>query len=151
MYIVSCGISRANGNPGLFAWAINGVVHVRETRINQYVQDTMQNLWQSTLTHWGWIRMAAISQTTLSNSFYWMKMFLLWFKFHWSLFLAAQLTTNQYWFRKGLGIEQVTNHYLKQLWPRLLTHKCIYIYIYNVYIYMHVTRPQWIDVKSHDI
>ena len=41
--------------------------------------------WQD-LTHWGRDKMAAISQTTLSNAFSWMKMLEFWLKFHWSLF-----------------------------------------------------------------
>ena len=34
------------------------------------------------LTHWGRDKMAAISQTTLSNAFSWMKMLKFWLKFH---------------------------------------------------------------------
>ena len=44
------------------------------------------------LTHWGWDKMAAISQKTLSNAFSCMKMLKIWLKFHWSLFLRVQLT-----------------------------------------------------------
>ena len=51
------------------------------------------------LTHWGWDKMAAISQTTLSNPFSWMKIFEFRSKFHWSLFLRFQLTIFQHWFR----------------------------------------------------
>ena len=51
------------------------------------------------LTHWGRDKMAAVSQTTLSNAFSWMKMFEFWLKFHWSLFLKVQLTIIQHWFR----------------------------------------------------
>ena len=36
------------------------------------------------LTHRGWDEMAAISLMTFSNSFCWIKIVLLWFKFHWS-------------------------------------------------------------------
>ena len=39
--------------------------------------------------------MAAISQTMFSDAFSWMKSFILWLKFHWSLFLRVQLTINQ--------------------------------------------------------
>ena len=42
------------------------------------------------LTHWGWDKIATISQTTLSNAFSWMKMLEFWLKFHWSLFLRVQ-------------------------------------------------------------
>ena len=51
------------------------------------------------LTYWGRDKMAAISQTTLSNAFSWMKMLEFRLKFHWSLFLRVQLTTFQHWFR----------------------------------------------------
>ena len=40
------------------------------------------------LTHWGQDKMAAISQTTLSDSFSWMKMLKFRLKFHGSLFLS---------------------------------------------------------------
>ena len=51
------------------------------------------------LTHWGREKMAAISQTTFSNAFSWMKMDEFRLKFHWSLFLRCQLTIFQHWFR----------------------------------------------------
>ena len=38
------------------------------------------------LTHWGRDKIAAISQTTFSNAFYWMKMYEFWFRFHRNLF-----------------------------------------------------------------
>ena len=51
------------------------------------------------LTHWGRDKMDAISQTTFSSAFSWMKMFEFRLKFHWSLFLRVQLTIIQHWFR----------------------------------------------------
>ena len=51
------------------------------------------------LTHWGRDKMAAVSQTTLSNAFSWMKMLECRLRFHWSLFLRVQLTIIQHWFR----------------------------------------------------
>ena len=51
------------------------------------------------LTHWGRDKMDAISQTTFSSAFYWMKMYELRLKIHWSLFLRVQLTIFQHWFR----------------------------------------------------
>ena len=51
------------------------------------------------LTHWGRDKIAAISQTTFSNAFSWMKMFEFRLKFHWSLFLRVQLIISQHWFR----------------------------------------------------
>ena len=41
---------------------------------------------------------------------------------YWSLFLRAQLTVSQHWFRLWLGAEQATSHYLNQRWPISLTH-----------------------------
>ena len=58
-----------------------------------------QEMGPQTLTHWGPDKMAAISQTTISNAFSWMKMLEIWYKFHWSLFLRVQLTIFQHWFR----------------------------------------------------
>ena len=69
------------------------------------------------LTHFPLHKMAAISQTTFSHAFSWIKSFVFWFKFHWSLFLRVQLTISQHWFRQWLGVDQATNHYLNQCWP----------------------------------
>ena len=44
------------------------------------------------LTHFPLYKMAAISQTTFSDAFSWMKSFVFWLRFHWSLFLRVQLT-----------------------------------------------------------
>ena len=54
---------------------------------------------QQLLTHWGRDKMDAISQTTCSSAFSWMKMFEFQLIFHWSLFLRVQLTIFQHWFR----------------------------------------------------
>ena len=43
-------------------------------------------------------QMNAISQTTFSNAFSWIKMFEFRLKFHWSLFSMVQLTIFQQWF-----------------------------------------------------
>ena len=45
-------------------------------------------------------KMAAISQTTFPNALSWKKNFEFWLKFHWSLFLKAQLTITQHWFNR---------------------------------------------------
>ena len=50
-------------------------------------------------THWGRDKMDAISQTTFSSAFSWMKMFEFRLKFHWSFFLRVKLTKIQHWFR----------------------------------------------------
>ena len=51
------------------------------------------------LTHWGRDKMDAISQTTFSSAFSWMKMHEFRLRFHWSLFLRFKLTIFQHWFR----------------------------------------------------
>ena len=51
------------------------------------------------LTHWGRDEMDAISQTTFSSAFSWLKMFEFRLKFHWSLFPRVKLTIFQHWFR----------------------------------------------------
>ena len=62
---------------------------------------TQNDPWEPTsqLTHWGRDKIDAISQTTYSNAFSWMKMneFRLWF--HWSLFLRFKSTISHHWFR----------------------------------------------------
>ena len=68
--------------------------------------------------------MAAISQTIFPDAFFWMKSFVFWLKFHWSVFLRVQLTISQRWFRWWLGADQATSHYLNQCWPSSLTHIC---------------------------
>ena len=63
--------------------------------------DTLVWLAHILLTHWDRDKMAAISQTTFSNAFSWMKMFKCRLKFHWTLFPRVhwQLTISQRWFR----------------------------------------------------
>ena len=68
------------------------------------------------LTHWGRDKIDAISQTTFSNTFSWMKIFEFRLKFHWSLFPRVRLTIFQHWFRWWLGAVQATGHYLNQWW-----------------------------------
>ena len=53
----------------------------------------------SVLTRWGRDKIDAISQTTSSSAFSWMKMFEFRPKFQWGLFLRVQLTIFQHWFR----------------------------------------------------
>ena len=72
------------------------------------------NLNMFSLTHWGLDKMDAISQTTFSSAFSWMKMFEFRLKFHWSLFLRVQLTISQHWFRWWFGAVQATSHHLSQ-------------------------------------
>ena len=67
-------------------------------------------------SHLGWDKMAAISQTTISNACSWMKMLEFRLRFHWSLFIRVQLTLFQHWFRQWLGAGQATSHCLNQWW-----------------------------------
>ena len=60
------------------------------------IDDEVLNQWccqgttlKEPLTHWGRDKMAAISQTTLSNAFSWKKILEFRLKFHWSLFLRS--------------------------------------------------------------
>ena len=46
-----------------------------------------------------WPKWPPFCQTTFSYAFSWMKSFVFWFQFQWSLFLWVQLTISQYWFR----------------------------------------------------
>ena len=54
------------------------------------------------LTHLTLDKMDAIPQIIFSDAFSWMKRFVFWLKFHWSLFLRVQLTISQHWFRQWL-------------------------------------------------
>ena len=72
---------------------------------------------------WGRDKMDAISQTTFSIAFSWMKMYEYRMIFHLSLFLRVKLTIFQHWFRKWLGADQATSHYLQKGW---LAYWCIY-------------------------
>ena len=64
------------------------------------------------LTHWGRDKMDAISQTTFSSAFSWIKIFEFRLKIHSSFFPGVQLTIFQHW----LGAVQATSHYLNQWW-----------------------------------
>ena len=68
------------------------------------------------LTHWGRDKMAAIFQTTFWNGFSSMKMYEYRLKFHLSLFLRVKLTIFRHWFRKWLGADQATSHFMNQWW-----------------------------------
>ena len=60
--------------------------HINLSRCEQlkYLSWTQKS--QAILTHWGWDKMAAISQMTFSSAFPWMKTFELQIKFHWNMF-----------------------------------------------------------------
>ena len=60
------------------------------------------------LAHWGRDKMAAVSQTTLSNAFSWMKMLEFRLRFHWSLFLKWLI----YWrIYASLGLNELTTSF----------------------------------------
>ena len=70
-------------------------------------------------------------------------------RFHWSLFLRVQLTIFQHCFRKWLGTDQATSHYLIQWW---LDYRRIYeslspnelIFVLQ-YVWPDITNKNWID------
>ena len=156
-------------------WIIRMIeLELNQTQFSQYFE-LINWLWNGSfdmlyilvvyiLTHWGRDKMDDISQTTFSNAFSWMKMFEYRLKFHWSLFLGVQLTISQHWFRKWLGADQATSHYLDQWWldywriyaslglneltPLLRNYNiCAYIntsvsgvaYLYILSLYVHIS------------
>ena len=83
------------------------------------------------LAHWGWDKIVAISQTTISGAFSWMKMYEFRFRFHLSLFMRFELTNIpalvqiMAWHRPG------DKPLFEPMMVSLLMHIC-------------VTRPQWV-------
>ena len=68
----------------------------------------------ATLAYWGLNKMAAILQMTFANQLPWMKMFILWFKFHQILYLRVQFTVTLItaFLQFLIDIAQVPNLYL---------------------------------------
>ena len=58
-----------------------------QTDANRTMHDSTDGRWR--LTHLPFDEMAAISQTIFSDTFFWMKSFVFWLKFHRSLFLRV--------------------------------------------------------------
>ena len=76
-------------------WCCHGnETHLKWVNMNISHQNCMTKNW--TLTHWGWGKMNAISQTTFSNAFSWMKILEYQLKLHWNFFLGVQLTISQH-------------------------------------------------------
>ena len=73
--------------------------------------------------------MVEILQTTYPNSISFIKNHSFWLKFHWKLF-----PNGQHCFRKWIGTEQTTSHYLNQYWSSLPSHK-------------YITYPRWIKIQ----
>ena len=96
------------------------------------------------LTHWGRDKMAAISQTTLSNAFSWMKKLEFRLKFQWSLFIRVQLIIFQHWFRWWLGAFQATIHYLNQWW---LDYRRIYGSLGLNELFEHLHDQTFVDLE----
>ena len=86
------------------------------------LRNSVDAILKTVSAYWGRDKMAALSQTTLSTVFSWMKMLEFRLRFHWSLFIRVQLTIFQHWFRLWLGAVQVTSHYLNQWWSSQPTH-----------------------------
>ena len=84
---------------GIHQWLVNSL-HKWPVTQKMFPFDEVIMLSHSpSLTHLPLEKMSASPQTIFSDSFLWMKSFLFWLKFHWSLFLSVQLTITQYWFR----------------------------------------------------
>ena len=55
--------------------------------------------WHLALTHWGQGKITTISQTTFSNAFSWMKIYVCCLRFCWNMHLRFVLIISQHWFR----------------------------------------------------
>ena len=75
------------------------------------------------LTHLPLNKMAAISQMIFSDTFSWMKRFVFWLKFHWSLFFRDQLTITQHWFRYWLDDKPLSEPMLTRFTYAYMQHK----------------------------
>ena len=86
---------------------------------------------EETSTHWGQNKMVAISQTTISNAFSWMKTYELRLTFHWNLFLRIQFSNTPALVQR-MALRRLRDKPLcEPMMVRLLTHIC-------------VTRTQWV-------
>ena len=75
------------------------------------------------LTHLSLDTIFAISQMIFSKAFSWIKCFIFWLKFHWSLFLRLQLTITQHWFKY-----LVPNRWQAIIWTNAdPIYRCIYV------------------------
>ena len=100
-----------------------GIIHKKNLgHVIQRLKPRDCNTW---LTHLPLDKVAAISQTTFSSAFSWMKRFGFLFKIHWNLFPSVQLIINQLCFRQWIGDVQATSHYLNQSWFILMMHMCV--------------------------
>ena len=58
-----------------FQYVFTTFLHLRLLNMYMTTDPVIYTWWASLLTHWGWDKMDAISQTTFSSAFSWMKMF----------------------------------------------------------------------------
>ena len=100
----------------VMAWCRQAPIHYRSQCCKASMLLYMPSIGHNELTHWGRDKMDAVSQTTFSNAFSWMKMYEFRLRLHWSLFLRFELTIFKHWFRWWLGAGQATSHYLNQWW-----------------------------------
>ena len=89
------------------------------------------NILQKFSTHWGRDIMAAVSQTTFSKTFSWMKMSVFRLKSHWSLFMRFQLTNIPALVQIMALRRPGDDTLFEPMMVRLPTH-------------IRVTRPQWV-------
>ena len=87
------------------------------------------------LTHWGRDKMTAVSQTTLSNAFSWMKMLAFRLRFHWSLFQRFQINDIPSWVQIMAWRRSGDKPLSEPMMVSLSTHICI-------------TRPQRVNKKK---
>ena len=71
---------------------------VRSSSILHHCSDVTWHLKSPPTQMFPWTKWPPFWRTTSSNAFSWMKSFVFWFEFHWSLFLRVQLTINEHWF-----------------------------------------------------
>ena len=81
-----------------------GLIPVSTSRVAPVYLVAITNTdWQCTTykraSGWGRDKVVAISQTTFSNEFSWMKIYEFRFMFHWGLFLRFKLAIFHHWFR----------------------------------------------------
>ena len=106
------------------------------------------------LTNWCRDEMDAISQTTFSSAFSWMKMSEFQLKFHWSLFRRVQLTMLKYRFRLWLGAVQSTSHYGNQwslLYRRIYASLGLKYSIDSFTAFLHSPSARWVALKMTNV
>ena len=85
-----------------------------DTHINRALGLIIISVFAHQLTKWSQDIRANILQKTFSNVFSQIKICEFWLIFYWSLLLRLKLTIFQHRFRKWLGANQATSHYLNQ-------------------------------------